>query len=161
MALQNLPAQPGRGADWLTLGNALYANNVELVTELPALKADINTLQTTKAPLASPMFTGTVTVANISGVTKSMVGLGNVDNTSDATKTFTTAQLTSGTISLSRLTPGTVLRCPWNGTAWTYAGTAISSRPSSRTDIYFELVGAPVATASPAWMLDGDSRVDI
>ena len=34
-----------------------------------------------KAPLANPTFTGTV-----SGVTKSMVGLGNVDNTSDANK---------------------------------------------------------------------------
>jgi len=34
-----------------------------------------------KAPLESPTFTGTV-----SGITKSMVGLGNVDNTSDDTK---------------------------------------------------------------------------
>ena len=40
-----------------------------------------------KAPLASPTFTGTV-----SGVTKSMVGLGNVDNTSDASKPVSTAQ---------------------------------------------------------------------
>jgi hypothetical protein len=39
-----------------------------------------------KAPLASPTFTGTV-----SGVTKSMVGLGNVDNTSDANKPVSTA----------------------------------------------------------------------
>jgi len=40
-----------------------------------------------KAPLASPTFTGTV-----SGVTKAMVGLGNVDNTSDANKPVSTAQ---------------------------------------------------------------------
>ena len=40
----------------------------------------------TKAPLASPTFTGTV-----SGVTKSMVGLGNVDNTSDLNKPISTA----------------------------------------------------------------------
>ena len=39
-----------------------------------------------KAPLANPTFTGTV-----SGVTKSMVGLGNVDNTSDANKPVSTA----------------------------------------------------------------------
>ena len=32
----------------------------------------------TKAPLASPTFTGTV-----NGITKAMVGLGNVDNISD------------------------------------------------------------------------------
>ena len=39
-----------------------------------------------KAPLASPTFTGTV-----SGITATMVGLGNVDNTSDANKPVSTA----------------------------------------------------------------------
>jgi hypothetical protein len=39
-----------------------------------------------KAPLASPTFTGTV-----SGITKSMVGLGSVDNTTDAEKPVSTA----------------------------------------------------------------------
>lgn len=38
-------------------------------------------LQDTKAPIANPTFTGAV-----NGITKSMVGLGNVDNTSDAQK---------------------------------------------------------------------------
>lgn len=41
----------------------------------------------TKAPIDSPTFTGTV-----SGITKSMVGLGNVDNTSDINKPVSTAQ---------------------------------------------------------------------
>ena len=40
-----------------------------------------------KAPLASPTFTGTV-----SGITKTMVGLGSVDNTADASKPVSTAQ---------------------------------------------------------------------
>ena len=35
------------------------------------------------APLDSPQFTG-----NITGITKAMVGLGNVDNTGDSTKVF-------------------------------------------------------------------------
>ena len=43
-----------------------------------------------KAPLASPTFTGTV-----SGITKAMVGLGNVDNTSDAAKPVSTATQTA------------------------------------------------------------------
>ncbi|MBC8054886.1 MAG: hypothetical protein H7Y13_17645, partial [Sphingobacteriaceae bacterium] len=43
-----------------------------------------------KAPLASPTFTGTV-----SGITKSMVGLGNVDNTTDAGKPISTAAQTA------------------------------------------------------------------
>ena len=49
-----------------------------------------------KAPLASPTFTGTV-----SGITSTMVGLGNVDNTSDATKNAATATLTNKTIAAS------------------------------------------------------------
>ena len=40
----------------------------------------------TKAPLNSPTFTGTV-----SGVTKTMVGLGSVDNTADSAKAVLTA----------------------------------------------------------------------
>lgn len=51
--------------------------------------ANITSLQTTldeKAPLASPTFTGTV-----SGITKGMVGLGNVDNTTDLLKPISTA----------------------------------------------------------------------
>ena len=47
--------------------------------------ATIATLLAAKAPLANPTFTGTV-----SGVTKSMVGLENVDNTSDANKPIST-----------------------------------------------------------------------
>lgn len=57
---------------------------------------------TTLAPKASPTFTGTVT-----GVTKAMVGLGNVDNTADAAKTFTAAQTTSGVFNPARLGTGT------------------------------------------------------
>lgn len=43
-----------------------------------------------KANLAGPTFTGTV-----SGITKTMVGLGNADNTSDANKPVSTAQQTA------------------------------------------------------------------
>jgi len=49
--------------------------------------ATVTTALAAKAPLASPTFTGTV-----SGVTKGMVGLGNVDNTADASKPVSTAQ---------------------------------------------------------------------
>jgi hypothetical protein len=42
------------------------------------------------APLTSPTFTGT-----ISGITKTMVGLGNVDNTSDVNKPISTATQTA------------------------------------------------------------------
>jgi len=53
-------------------------------------KLDSATAATTYAPLNAPTFTGTV-----SGITKSMVGLGNVDNTSDANKPVSTATQTA------------------------------------------------------------------
>jgi len=56
----------------------------------PAFFTTIATGLATKAPLASPTFTGTV-----SGVTKAMVGLGSVDNTSDSAKPVSTAQATA------------------------------------------------------------------
>lgn len=52
--------------------------------------ATITTELTAKAPLNSPTFTGTV-----SGITKSMVGLENVDNTTDALKPISTATQTA------------------------------------------------------------------
>lgn len=55
-----------------------------------------------KAPLANPTFTGTV-----AGVTKSMVGLGNVDNTTDAGKPVSSATQTALDAKLS-LSGGTL-----------------------------------------------------
>lgn len=51
------------------------------------IQGQIDGLSSSKAPLESPTFTGTV-----SGITKSMVGLGDVDNTSDINKPVSTAQ---------------------------------------------------------------------
>ncbi len=54
-----------------------------------------------KSDIAGPTFTGTVTVPTLAvtttatGITKSMVGLGNVDNTSDANKPVSTATQTA------------------------------------------------------------------
>ena len=54
------------------------------------------------APLASPTFTGTV-----SGITKSMVGLGNVDNTSDLNKPISTLTQTALNGKENTITAGT------------------------------------------------------
>jgi len=58
--------------------------------------SDIQTQLDAKAPTADPTFTGTV-----SGITASMVGLSNVDNTSDADKPVSTAQQTALNAKLS------------------------------------------------------------
>lgn len=60
-------------------GTQAESTVTNLVTDLAA-----------KAPLASPAFTGTPT-----GITKTHVGLGNVDNTSDVGKPVSTAQQTA------------------------------------------------------------------
>jgi len=63
---------------------ALKANTTDL-----NLKAEITDLNL-KAPIASPTFTGTV-----SGITKNMIGLANVDNTTDLLKPISTASQTA------------------------------------------------------------------
>jgi hypothetical protein len=60
------------------------------------IDANFTNLNTGKAETASPTFTGTV-----AGITSTMVGLGNVDNTSDANKPVSTAQATADTAALN------------------------------------------------------------
>ena len=69
-----------------------YTTNVHGITDTSALAytSDVNTLLAAKAPLASPTFTGTV-----SGITKTMVGLGSADNTADTAKPVSTATQTA------------------------------------------------------------------
>jgi hypothetical protein len=57
---------------------------------LDGVTSAIQTQLNDKAPIASPTFTGTV-----AGITKSMVGLANVDNTTDAGKPVSTATQTA------------------------------------------------------------------
>lgn len=63
-------------------------------------KLDSSTAASTYAPLASPTFTGTV-----SGITKNMVGLENVDNTSDVNKPVSSATQTALDLKLSLTDP--------------------------------------------------------
>ena len=83
----------GAEVDQSTLaGTGLTWNSVD--TEFEVDETHITTATQSaldlKAPLADPTFTGTV-----SGVTKTHIGLANVDNTSDADKPVSTAQATA------------------------------------------------------------------
>lgn len=85
------------------INDATDAHDASAISSVPSgnlaatdVQAALNELQSDidlRAPIASPTFTGTV-----SGITASMVGLGNVDNTSDATKNAASAALTNKTI---------------------------------------------------------------
>jgi hypothetical protein len=60
------------------------------ITGALSSQTDLTNALNAKAPLASPTFTGTV-----SGITKAMVGLSNVDNTTDANKPISSATQTA------------------------------------------------------------------
>jgi len=66
----------------------------------PNFATTITTSIGLKAPLASPTFTGTV-----AGITSTMVGLGNVDNTTDANKPVSTATQTALDLKLNLSDP--------------------------------------------------------
>lgn len=78
-----------------------------------------------KAPLASPAFTGTPT-----GITKAHVGLGNVDNTSDASKPIST--LTQTALNAKVGSPNSTV----TGLAW-YADESSLPNPGAAGVIYF------------------------
>lgn len=97
------------------LEGATFTGNVSLTantsigsvdsTEISYLNGVTSAIQTqldAKAPTANPTFTGTV-----SGVTKGMVGLGNVDNTADVDKPISNATQTALNAKLS-LSGGTM-----------------------------------------------------
>ena len=65
--------------------STLTTNVTANATAITAETTRATAAEALKAPLASPTFTGTV-----SGITKSMVGLSNVDNTTDANKPIST-----------------------------------------------------------------------
>jgi hypothetical protein len=79
-----------------------------------------------KAPIANPTFTGTV-----GGVTKSMVGLGNVDNTSDANKPVSTATQTA--LDLKATVASNDLKAPLASPALTGEPTAPTADITTNT----------------------------
>ena len=93
-----------------------------------------------KAPLASPTFTGTV-----SGITKSMVGLGSVDNTADTAKPISTATQTALDAKLASATAATTYE--------TIANVALKAPLASPT--FTGTVTLPTGTVTSAMILDG------
>jgi methylglyoxal synthase len=73
-------------AEITKLGNQSGVNTGDQDLSGLATKNATDAALALKAPLASPSFSGTV-----SGITKAMVGLGSVDNTTDASKPVSTA----------------------------------------------------------------------
>jgi hypothetical protein len=77
----------GSAASSATSAGSSSASAISAAASAAAAAATAGFNPATKANLDSPTFTGTV-----NGITKNMVGLGNVDNTADSTKPVSTAQ---------------------------------------------------------------------
>jgi hypothetical protein len=100
------------------------------------LKLSSATAASTYAPIASPTFTGTV-----AGITSTMVGLGNVDNTSDANKPVSTATQTALDAKLASATASTTyetitnvaLKAPLASPALTGVPTAPTAAAATNT----------------------------
>jgi hypothetical protein len=108
----------------LNILDGVTASTAEL-NYVDGVTSAIQTQLDTKAPIANPTFTGTV-----SGVSKSMVGLGNVDNTTDANKPVSTATQTAlnGKANLSGAT--------FTGSVVVGASTSLSSASITTADYF-------------------------
>lgn len=98
----------GAGTDEiLTIGASKNINKVSKASLLSGVATTtyVDAADATKAPIASPTFTGTV-----SGITKVMVGLGSVDNTSDTNKPISTATQTALDAKQATLVSGTSIK---------------------------------------------------
>jgi hypothetical protein len=85
-AIGNITTLTSSKQDVIDVNNKLSSSVVSYNgTTVDVELGNINTSLSSKAPLANPTFTGTV-----GGITKSMVGLANVDNTADADKPIST-----------------------------------------------------------------------
>jgi hypothetical protein len=110
----------------------------------PNFATTIATALGLKAPLASPAFTGTV-----SGITKSMVGLGSVDNTPDASKPVSTLQATAianakvASLAITGTTTKTITLTFGDGTTVSNTFTDLSGTNAAPTVSSVAFTGTP------------------
>lgn len=107
-----------------------------------------------KANLASPTFTGTV-----SGITKTMVGLGNVDNTADTAKPVSTAQQTALNLKLDITTAASTYQ-PLDASLTAHAALVTAANKG----VYYTAADTPVTydlTAFARTLLDDAAATNV
>jgi hypothetical protein len=128
------------------------ASFASTVTTALGNKLDSSTASSTYAPIANPTFTGTV-----GGISKSMVGLGNVDNTTDANKPVSTATQTALDLKLNLSDPAVDYYITNSGSgSYTVNGVAnglITFERGKKYRIYINASGHPfwIQTVSGAY----------
>jgi hypothetical protein len=167
--VQQMADLVGNTATWGDIEGTL-SNQTDLQTALDGKYSTSNpagyitaSALTGYAPLNSPTFTGTV-----GGITKSMVGLGNVDNTADANKSVNYAN-TAGSASNSDTVDGYHIQVDGTGTnpntiyfkteGGVDPGAAIwgdiTGSIVDQTDLYNALVNGTYATGN--WNINAES----
>lgn len=137
-----------RWSAWKELSDATHNHNdiyylksevtTQITQAIQTLQSSLQSLISLKAPIDSPTFTGTVTFSGqTAGLTKSSVGLNNVDNTTDASKPISTA--TQAALDLK--------------TSKAYVDSGLANKPTSSADNIF--VQDP-ALGNPVGAISGD-----
>ena len=126
------------------LAVASLGSTVASQSSIDAINASLNNINSeilTLAPLNSPHFTGTTT-----GITKTMVGLNNVDNVSDINKIVSTAQKSYVDTAVANL----VASAPSTLNTLNELATALNDDPSFSTTIT-TLIGKKANSLSPSF----------
>ena len=121
----------GRKEPWVVpdIGEQIVVTSDDVnFTNVFWVQTDQSTMQeqlNAKAPIASPTFTGTV-----SGITKTMVGLGSVNNTSDTNKPVSTAQQTALNLKANIASPTFTGNANFTGNGYFTGAIVASGAPS-------------------------------
>lgn len=86
-------------------------------------------------------------------------GIETAQNTADEAEAGLASKIE--TLTYANAAPGTRFTLLYNGSSGfvdPVTSTVASSRPSSRTNIYFDLVGGDDTVVNPSWMILGDAR---
>lgn len=123
---------------------------------LKANTADVTAALALKAPLASPTFTGTV-----SGIDKSMVGLGSVDNTSDAAKPVSTATQAALDLKSNTTEVNTALdlKAPLASPTFSGTTTAAGYKIPNGTSSQYLMANGSVSSASATNLSSGTTGI--
>lgn len=136
----------GSGSGASTFATLTDKNTVDL----PTINTPLSTALALRAPLNNPTFTGTV-----SGITKTMIGLSNVDNTSDASKPISSATQTALNTKQATLVSGTTIKTI-NGVTLLGSGDIVISGSggsttfaalSDKSTVDLPTVNSPLSTA--------------
>lgn len=145
----NLPTNTGYWDVWIDTNNLPYTPSGDIAAN--TVQGAISELDTEKAPKANPTFTGTV-----AGIDKTMVGLANVDNTSDANKPVSSATQTALNLKANIASPtftGTVTAPVIKNTQ-----AVVTTTPASTVEFFYRsnatngILTALSATAFKAWL---------